>query len=289
MPLRHTADADPILDMPWEIRRGLVIDGKRDLRALIYRHGEQFCGQMNARSHYTCTRPMGHPDWWKHVAADGYEILSVWAGAANPPNDGELIDPEDGSPADPAEVTVTKNDLVIGGVYKLRDRVNKLQVIGGLDDVMPRQDGWIEVLDFTKRDQRAVPVEEIVPVEGLTLTLDELGWTIDFAQALRLKIRDQAVDNYHKGKWCANGLQDGLRDLGLPKYEPQQTGKLVITVPYVALSHAGTSEVKKAFEDALGPELLAAIKAVQVDPENDNEIELRNADVTVGIMEVNRR
>lgn len=290
MPLRHTNQPDLIVDQPWEIRRGLRVDNKRELRSLVYAvmDGLQTCGAASPRNGYTCTRPADHPSWWKHVAADGWEILGVWGGGEPPGNEGDFVDPEDGSPMDDPAVA-TKADLRLGGVYKLRDRVNKLQVIGGLDEHMPRRDGHIEVLDLTKHEQRAVPIEEIVVVDGLALDMEELGWTIDFAQGLRLKIRDQAVDNYHKGKWCANGLQDGLRDLGLPPYVPQQTGELVIKVPYTALSDASTNDIKKAFEEALGDEVMAALKAVGVDPENDYELELRNGDLKVAVEGVHRR
>lgn len=288
MPLLHTVEPDPILDQPWHIRRGLVLDGKRDLQRLIYtpRFDGVSCGETSPNG-YTCTRPPGHPTWWKHVAADGWEILSVWGGGDPPVAEGQLIDPEDGSPPDPADATITKADIKIGAVYKLRDRVNKLQVIGGTDDNMPRKDGWLDVLDLTRREQRAVPVEEIVPVEGLTLTMEELGWTIDFAQDLRKRIAGQAVDKYHEGKWCINGLRDGLRDLGLPDYQPMQTGTLSIQVPYQALSNATAGDVKREFETAVA-HLVAELKTFQF-PENDNDIELRGSEVAVQISGVNRR
>lgn len=289
MPLLHTVEPDPINDVPWHVRRGLRVDNKDRLRQLVYVpvYGQPSCGEINRPGGYTCTRPVGHPDWWKHVAADGWEILSVWGGGDPPALEGQFIDPEDGSPADPAEAKLTKAEVKIGGVYKLRDRVNKLQVIGGTDDVMPRKDGMLDVLDFTRREQRALPVEEIVPVEGLTLDMEELGWTIDFAQDLRKRIAGQAVDKYHEGKWCINGLRDGLRDLGLPEYQPSQTGNLVIKVPYTALTDTGTSDVRKAYEAALG-DVLAQIKTIQI-PENDYDIEVRTTEVSVGVQEVHRR
>lgn len=288
MPLLHTVEPDPITDQPWHIRRGLILDGKRELKRLVYSptYGERSCEAVSPNG-YTCTRQVDHPTWWKHVAADGWEILSVWGGGDPPGVEGQFIDPEDGSPPDPPDAAITKADIKIGAVYKLRDRVNKLQVIGGTDDNMPRKDGLFDVLDFTKREQRAVPVEEIVPVEGLVLTMEELGWTIDFAQDLRKRIAGQAVEKYHEGKWCINGLRDGLRDLGLPEYQPMQTGTLSIQVPYQALSNATAGDVKREFETAVA-DLVAQLKAFQF-PENDNDIELRGSEIAVQIIGVNRR
>lgn len=287
MPLTHTSEPDPIADMPWEIRKGLNIERKADLRLLIYRHDQGFCGEQSPNNvGYVCTRPAGHPEHWKHVAADGWEILSVWGGG-KPPNDGELVDPEDGSPVDP-ETALTKADLEIGGIYKLRDRVNKLEVIGGVEGSLLRKDGQIEVIDFTKHEQRAVPVEEIVKVEGLALSFDEFSWSIQFAQELRMKIKEEAVSNYHKNLWCENGLQDGLRDLGLPKYVPQQRGEVVVKIPYVATTGAKTSAVKQAVSDLL--DIDAIKKALKgLDPDNDDELEVRPEAITFGIQEVTRK
>lgn len=286
MPLRHTHDPDPILTCGYTVRRGLSINNKRDVRNMVYTAGAH-CGERNRPRDggiYTCTRPDGHPDWWKHVAADGYEVLSVWGGS-DQPADGDLIDPEDGSPVDPADI-VDRSTITVGGVYKLRDRKNKLQVIGGLEDAMPRKDGWIDVMDLTLGDQRALPVEELVFVPGLGLNMDDLTSLVGIAQKLRLKIRDQAIANYHAGKWCENGLQDGLRDLGLPKYEATQTGEIAIRIPYTALSGAGTTGIKAAVKELLD---LEAIKNIMVDPENDDELTLKTDELKFAVEGVHRR
>jgi hypothetical protein len=293
MPLTVNVEEDPIKAMPWNIRRGLVIDGKRELRELIYRHGQTFCAEESPHNGSACTRPQGHPAWWKHIAADGYEIMSVWGGTAEAPKGG-FVDPEDGTPEDPADVKVETVEL--GKVYRLRSRKNKLQVVGGVGEYtlmsgqpgsFVRPDGLIEVLDMTRREFRALPPEELVPTdEGLTF--EEFQFTVQYASDTRFKIRDQGIENHHAGHWCAAGLDDALRDMGLPKYEPVQRGEIVVRIPYEALTTTKTTKVKDEVARVIDVDALKQLLEIEEDSAED-ELHIKGADLALKIENVGRR
>lgn len=292
MAIRHKADPDPIIDCGVRIRRGVDLSTfeRRPIRRLV-RNGEQnWCGELNAdevNGTVNCTREAGHPAHWKHVAASAYEVLSTWGGGAAP-NDGDFVDPEDGTPTDPAESVVKPEAIELGGVYRLKDRKNILLVIGG-PGATAREDGQIDVLDFTKREARAVPPEEMVVDPAAQMSPEDFLFSIEYGQRTRMKIKDEAVSNYHAGRWCEAGLQDALRDLGLPKYVPTQAGEVTIRLPYSAVSGMNTSKIKKLVEDAVDLEALKAALGAAVDPEDDDELAVKTDDLKIKVENVGRR
>lgn len=291
MAIRLKADPDPILDQPWRVRAGMNLDEyeRRHLRRLVCDPDHNnWCKEPVPEGkavHGQCSRPAGHPAHWKHVAATNYQIIATWGGG-DAPKDGEFVDPEDGTPEDPAESVVPTEAIVPGAVLRLKDRKNKLQVIGKPGD---RSDGDIDVLDLEKREYRAVPATEMVVDPAAVLTVDDLLFSIEYAQRTRMKIKDEAVASYHLGRWCEAGLQDALRDLGLPKYVPTQTGYVSVQVPYSAVSGMNTSKVRKLVEDALSLDDLKALIAAKVDPEDDDELEVKTTDLKVKVENVGRR
>lgn len=291
MAIRLNADPDPILAQPWRVRGGMDISTyeRRELRNLVsHPDTEDWCREPTPPEkdvHGVCSRPKGHPAHWKHVAATRYSILATWGGGT-PPNDGEFVDPEDGTPEDPAEAVAT--DIEIGGVYRLKDRKNILLVIGGVGDDT-RGDGQIDVLDFVKREYRAVPATEIVADANAVMSVEDFLFSIEYGQKTRMAIKTEAVENYHAGRWCEAGLQDALRDLGLPKYEPTQQGEVVIRVPYTATSGMSTKKVKELVEALAKVEELKATLGDAVDADDDDELELKADKVKVKVENVGRR
>ncbi len=293
MAIRITAEPDPILAMPWRVRGGMDLSefGRRELRNLVcdpdhdnWCKEEMPTAKARERGDGVCSRPKGHPAHWKHVAATRYSIIATWGGG-DPPNDGEFVDPEDGTTEDPPEAVAPV--VEIGGVYRLKDRKNILLVIGGVGDDL-RDDGQIDVLDFTKREYRAVPPGEIVIDPTAEMSPEDFLFSIEYGQQARMKIKNEAIENYHAGRWCEAGLQDALRDLGLPKYVPTQTGEVVIRVPYTADSDMSTTKVKELVAALAKVEELKAALAT-VDPEDDDELKLKADQVSVKVANVGRR
>ena len=262
-----------------QIRSGVRLEGRPVLRDLVVSPDRVYCNHNDPGSAWVCTRPAGHPDHWKHVASSGASILSLWGGKNITP---ELVDPEDGTPADPPDLKV--DTPVVGKVYRLRDRKNKLQVIGGTEDSIVRRDGLIEVLDLTKRQFRAVPQSELVPTDYY-MTLDDMAFVVEYTAKVRRTVYDEGVKHYHAGRWCEAGLQDALRDQGLPRYEPQQIGVITIKIPYSAPTDLSTRTVKTESRKLID---LDAIKAL-VYPANDYDLEIRTGEADIKIEGVTRR
>lgn len=294
MAIRLKADPDPIIDCGVRVRRGVDLSefNRRPVRALVYTSTDitEWCTAEqhdDVNGDVRCTRPKGHPEHWKHVAANRYEVLSTWGGGVAP-NDGALVDPEDGTPEDPAESVVKPEAIELGGVYRLKDRKNILLVIGGVTD-SKRDDGEIDVLDFTTRKYRGVPPGELVADPAAVMTPEDLIFSIEYGQQTRMQIKGEAVANYHAGRWCEAGLQDALRDLGLPKYVPTQAGEVTIRLPYSAVSGMSTGKLKKLVEDAVDLDALKAALGAAVDPEDDDELMVKTDDLKVKVENVGRR
>lgn len=287
MAIRLSADPDPLNTCGVRIRKGVNLDDYRrsDIRRLVYSNDAAgWCRDLNPDGDGgICSRPKGHPAHWKHVAATSTQVIGTWGGKA-PDTNGAFLDPEDGTPEDPAESVAT--NIAVGGVYRLKDRKNTLLVIGG-DGTSARADGQIDVLDFTTREYRAVPATEIVADPAAILTVDDFLFSIEYAQRTRMRIKDQAVENYHKGKWCEAGLQDALRDLGLPRYVPTQRGDVLVRVPYTAVTGMPTSKVKEMVAKAVNLDELKVLLGA-VDPEDDDELAVKTDDIQVEVKNVGR-
>lgn len=285
MALRTNIEIDPITQAdqieiaPNRLRAGtrMLRYDRPNLYRLLYSHGERLCRAPSPDNAWYCSRPAGHPAHWRHVAASDYEVYTLWGGSETPP--GEFIDPPDGTPDDPADVTVTPE---LGGVYRLRDRRNILQVIDGLGT--PRPDGWLDVLDLTKREYRAVPATEMVPTEYVP-TIDDVMWVVQYTQKLRMTTRDEAIKLHHQQKWCRDGLQSTLADLGLPPYVPVQHGTLTVEIPYTAPLDTNTSVVKAAFEAAFGDQITAVKSHEWTNPD---KIDVRLGELAVHVRNVSR-
>lgn len=285
MPLATTLDPDPMYATTTsEIRRGLRLGNKRALRDLIYGPAGEWCRALSPNGTYYCSRPLGHPTHWKHVAANYEEIVSVWGG--NPDAPVAPIDPEDGTPADPADVKV--DQVQPYQVYRLRSRRNLLQALSvgpaPVGDALVRPDGLIDVLDFERQEIRALPLTELVPTDQV-LTPDQMVVAVQVTQRTRMAIREEAIENMHKGHWCGAGLDDALRDMGLEKYRPEQSGNVTISMPYRTDSDTPTTEIAKAVREALDA---LGVTAAAAPPGNDLNLRFTGATV-VRVTDVHRR
>lgn len=280
MPLRMTAEPDPIAS--YEYGPDSYIYQDVEYRALVCfseSGATRQCTNEHRRSGYQCTRPE-HPAWWKHVYSNREYLHRVWDGEPAPTVEGWL-DPEDGSAVDPAEI-IDANSIKIGYCYKLRDRENQLYVIGGVGEYF-RADKLIEVLDLKKREFRTLPVDEIVASEYV-MTPDELSWVVTYVAQVRQIVKTEAVTMYRKDKWCRDGLNAALKDLGMAPYVPELSGELVIRLPWTAPEGAVRSTVRTALEKAF--------KAADFSTVNDTltgDIEIEPQSLTLSLENVGRR
>lgn len=71
-------------------------------------------------------------------------------------------------------------------------------------------------------------------IDALTFQVEQLRDLLEAAHArhqeFRTSVRTHAIDTHKSGEWCLEGTNDGLSTLGLPQYNPVQTGKVTITV-----------------------------------------------------------
>jgi hypothetical protein len=262
------------------VQRDMEIYGNQDLRQLLIAPDREFCGARNAIG-YECTRPKGHPEWWSHVAANIDYVIRVWDGTA-PPQPQGWLDPEDGTPTDDPAI-LDKAGILLGYTYRLRDRENKLYVTGGVGEYL-RADGLIEVLDLKKREFRILPVEEIVPTDYV-MSLDELSWIGKYVADVRATVKAEAVAMFHLNKWCKDGMDAALRDIGMSKYVPELRGDLVLRIPWSAGEGTVRSTVATEFQDKLKGLDLSGFKLAA----GDDEIELDTRRMTIATENVGRR
>lgn len=65
-------------------------------------------------------------------------------------------------------------------------------------------------------------------------------------QEFRTAVRDHAIDTHKSGEWCLEGTNDGLSTLGLPQYNPVQTGRVTITA-YVRVTDTESEGVARSW------------------------------------------
>lgn len=192
-----------------------------------------------------CTRPQNHPG--RHVATNLNERI-LWTDdvdlvAAN----AEVLPypAADGSPLDDTAAVFTAPPSV-GEVVKLRDRDVRLYVLA------EGRDNQVQVLDMEDLTEISQPIDLLVKVSDNTLTEPELAQVVQWYAGHRKLVRQVAVREYRGGRWCMDGLNQNLRRLGLPEYEPSLSGYVEIRVPFShADVHATASVVEKLVNDAL--------------------------------------
>lgn len=278
MPLRQTPAPDPIAGL--NVVRNTEIYNNQPLKDLLIAPDRDWCNSTNSGG-YECTRPKGHPEWWSHVAANSDYVIRIWDGTAPPVMNGWL-DPEDGTPTDDPAV-MDPAGILLGYTYRLRDRENNLYVTGGVGDY-PRVDGQVEVLDLKKREFRVLPVAEIVPTDYV-ISLDELSWVGKYVADIRNTVKAEAVAMYHLNKWCKDGLDAALKDVGMSKYVPELRGELVLRIPWSAGEGTMRSVVTDEFKRKLKGLDLSGLTLTA----GSEEIELDTRRMTIGTENVGRR
>lgn len=289
--MSEVAELDPL--EKFELTTGLYLYDRRSetLRSLVYTGDRNdWCGaeapdDAPGRPYRCrCSRPP-HPPYWRHAASNGDTLLTYWGPDEPAPVSAEMLDPQDGSEPDPVDVVLSVAELNLGHCYRLRDRSNVLYVIGGASDD-PRGDDHVEVLDLHKRSYRLLPVGYVLPSDHV-LTVDELGWVGSYIHKVRNAVRDEAVEQYLAERWCMEGLNRSLTDLGLQKYSPMLRGHIEVRIPFTAKDH---SAGKSAVEALLKPALTKLLDGVQ-DPTGDNPlgVKLRKSGITINATEMTRR
>ncbi len=108
-------------------------------------------------------------------------------------------------------------------------------------------DGWWHVLHVESGMERRQPIDitdAIIPSDlGATVRLaatavrnrerylsNLLQTTRDEHEAFRAQVRELAIETKHEQDWCLEGLNQGLRALGLDEYMPSHEVRVSITV-----------------------------------------------------------
>lgn len=256
----------PNVDKWSEIRAGDYVSDYRNSQdpESGFRSTEQdnWCrhGNPDDTSSCVCTRPTGHSG--QHIATTGSGRVRWVLANANAPVavvTPELIDPEDGSPADDESLVFTAAP-VLGDVVKLRDRLNRLYVMG-----VRAASSEIEALDLTRNELRAIPVDRCVKIadESVSmLTLEELEQIAKWYADHRDTVRRVAVREYRADRWCMEGLNRNLKSLGLSHYQPTLRGEIMVRVPFEHPdAHVDTDLIQRRVTEALrNPEVAAAMR-----------------------------
>lgn len=243
-------------------------------------HNSQWCRETKEGRNPggVCTRP--HDHFGQHISTSDTRVLWTKPNTrvATPP---PPPDPEDGSPVDDESIVYTEAPEV-GDVVRLRDRKNRLYVMAKRKD-SPE----VEVLDLERKELRAIPVDRCVKQDA-PLTVEELQWVAQWYAGHRDAVRKIAVREYRKDRWCMDGLNQNLRTLGLPKYEPSLRGRITVQLPFECSDiHAGQDGIEAKVNAALrNPEVSAALRVAL--PPIDG-IELQPDDLTVRATDFQRK
>lgn len=283
MALRVKGERDPLLDhTATPVQRDQYIYNDMDLRQLVHHNDrDEWCGARSPLGSSMCSRA-NHPAWWQHVSANGDYILRVWNDGVPVPDTGELIDPEDGTPTDPAEL-MTADQVKLGYCYRLRDRENQLYVIGGIGKYV-RADNQMEVLDLKRREFRVVPLAEMVPSDYL-MSPDELSYAVEYVAHVRDVVRSEAISMYRKDKWCRDGLQAAFKELGVAPHVIELYGDMVIRIPW----NAPEGSLKAKVQDVLREAVAKLELELHVPLGESGPVELDPTSMTVNIENVARR
>jgi hypothetical protein len=213
---------------------------------------------------YLCTRPKGHPTTWKHVH---YRYGDVYAlqeptEETNAEQKVEVFDdPEDGTPPDTVDLLTTKPP--IGTMVRLRDRALIMEVVG-------HREGAVECFDFSRSKMRVMRLGQLV-VTDQRPTNEQFVEMLKWFTANRETTREVAIREYKRGRWCLAGLNENLRNLGLPEYVPPTTGQLMITIPVTLQrqfnQYARNEAVQQLVTQAFSGDRLALLKAAIPDIE----------------------
>jgi hypothetical protein len=135
------------------------------------------------------------------------------------------------------------------------------------------------VLDLKRKELRAIPIDRCVK-QDVPLSVAELQWVAQWYSGHRDAVRKIAVREYRKDRWCMDGLNQNLRTLGLPKYEPSLRGTISVSLPFECSDiHAGQDGIESKLNAALrNPEVQAALRLALPTIE---EIELQPDEMTV--------
>lgn len=222
-------------------------------------HVSRRCDAVHPSGAFTepCKRPQGHPTNWQCVGSDSSGRIE-WIAKLEEVD--VLQDPEDGTPEDP-ETAVYTTKPEIGGVVRLRDRENRLYVMGHRTE-----SDEVEVLDLKRDEMRAIPTDRTV-VCDVPLTVAELSQVAKWYAKHREAVRKIAVREYRKDRWCMAGLNENLRTLGLEPYTPVLSGTIQVSVPFeYPDSSAGQTAIEDRVRAALAPPEVAAALRVALPP-----------------------
>lgn len=218
-PAAPAVEPDPF----WDIEPGTDMDDAtyREITGRGMTHcgvrvatGEDYEGEGNASSHWSCTRAE-HPDHWRHIALAGHHVIGKWGGA----EDG---DPNSASPEERDPDPGPDFQLEVGELYKFRNRPTVLQVVGF------RRDGRVEVLDLTHLRYRVLKREQMVPrKDELTLTPEQVRWVGKFMAERRAQARQNALTQRRNGYFrTLEDLNGVLTELSLEPHQRVRQGRV---------------------------------------------------------------
>lgn len=143
------------------------------------------------------------------------------------------------------EVTAEAVKPEVGGLYRHAETGNLLYVFG-------KRTATFDVFDLEINRHLVLEPASFVADEAEVLTAEQLAAFAAWFSADRKSTRKVSVREYKAGRWCMDGLNQALRDLGMENYEPTLGGQLTIQVPFeVADSSTPRSEIERAVNAAL--------------------------------------
>jgi hypothetical protein len=165
----------------------------------------------------------------------------------------------------------------VGELYRHAETGNLLFIIG-------KRTTTFDVFDLDINQHLVLDAASFVADETDALTEEQLAAFANWFSADRRNTRKIAVREYKADRWCMEGLNEALRELGMEHYEPTLGGKLTIQVPFeVDDTSTPRSEIERAVNAALAAAGFAQaveslpIKGVALEPD---AVSVRASDFT---------
>lgn len=167
----------------------------------------------------------------------------------------------------------------IGQLYRHAETGNLLYVVG-------KRASAFDVFDLGTNKHLVLQPASLVAEETDALTAELLtGFAIWFS-AHRTATRKVAVREYKADRWCMDGLNQALRDLGMAPYEPTLNGTVTVRVPFEV---EDSSTPRSAIERAVNDTLAAADFAQTIRGVSINGVALEADAVSVRASDFHRR
>jgi hypothetical protein len=233
---------DPYADLVLDTRRSELVGDWRNATTGIYTNGAT-CAVRSPDDSWHCTRPEGHPTHWNHVVMLDGRIRAIW-GATTPTPSMVFVatEPDDPTLRDDPTTRFTRQDPPeIGAVVRLAHFATIYVVLH------VRADGTAELLDVTNQGYAEFAITSLVPSD-YALTGEDMKFFATWFADHRKLVRAVAVREHRADRWCREGLNRALAEMGLDPWEPPVTGKVRIEIPF-EMDDASPAQTSSAIRD----------------------------------------